>query len=90
MHARDQSSIFSTGRKFHSDYGLLLQLHALTPVARSYALLLQLRRNLASNLVLSQVVSKLQNKICNRKPRLKAILGVAREQLTVLHTVEAL
>ena len=39
MHARDQSSIFSTGGKFHPDYGLLLELHALTLVARSYALL---------------------------------------------------
>ena len=90
MHARDQSSIFSTGGKFRSDYGFLLQLHALTLVACSYALLLQLRRNLALYLVLSQVVSKLQNKICNRKPRLKAILGVAREQFKVLHTVEPL
>jgi len=26
MHARDQSSIFSTGGKFRSDYGLLLEL----------------------------------------------------------------
>ena len=40
MCARDQSSIFSTGGKFRSDYGLLLELHALTLVARSYALLL--------------------------------------------------
>jgi len=40
MRARDQSSIFSTGRKFRPDYGLLLELHALTLVARSYALLL--------------------------------------------------
>jgi len=39
MRARDQSSIFSTGGKFHPDYGLLLELHALTLVARSYALL---------------------------------------------------
>ena len=29
MRARDQSSIFSTGRKFCPDYGLLLELHAL-------------------------------------------------------------
>ena len=35
MRARDQSSIFSTGGKFR----LLLELHALTLVARSYALL---------------------------------------------------
>ena len=40
MRARDQSSIFSTGGKFRPDYGLLLELHALTLVARSYALLL--------------------------------------------------
>ena len=40
MRARDQSSIFSTGRKFRPDYGLLLELHALTLVARSYALLI--------------------------------------------------
>jgi len=39
MCARDQSSIFSTGGKFRPDYGLLLELHALTLVARSYALL---------------------------------------------------
>ena len=39
MRARDQSSIFSTGGKFHPDYGLLLELHTLTLVARSYALL---------------------------------------------------
>ena len=39
MRAFDQSSIFSTGGKFHSDYGLLLELHVLTLVARSYALL---------------------------------------------------
>ena len=32
MRARDQSSIFSTGGKFHPDYGLLLELHALTLV----------------------------------------------------------
>ena len=39
MRARDQSSIFSTGGKFRPDYGLLLELHVLTLVARSYALL---------------------------------------------------
>ena len=39
MRARDQSSIFSTGRKFRPDYGLLLELHALTLVTYSYALL---------------------------------------------------
>ena len=39
MRARDQSSIFSTGGKFRPDYGLLLELHALTLVARSYAFL---------------------------------------------------
>jgi len=39
MHARDQSSIFSTGGKFRPDYGLLLELHALTLVAHSYVLL---------------------------------------------------
>ena len=41
MRARDQSSIFSTGGKFCPDYGLLLELHALTLVARSYALLIR-------------------------------------------------
>ena len=41
MRARDQSSIFSTGGKFRPDYGLLLELHALTLVARSYALLVE-------------------------------------------------
>ena len=39
MRARDQCSIFSTDRKFRPDYGLLLELHALTLVTRSYALL---------------------------------------------------
>jgi len=39
MRARDQSSIFSSGGKFHPDYGLLLEFHALTLVARSYVLL---------------------------------------------------
>ena len=32
--------LFSIGGKFRPDYGLLLELHALTPVARSYALLI--------------------------------------------------
>ena len=41
MRARDQSSIFSAGGKFRPDYGLLLELHALTLVARSYALLIE-------------------------------------------------
>ena len=41
MRARDQCTIFSTGRKFRPDYGLLLELHAFTLVARSYALLIQ-------------------------------------------------
>ena len=40
MRARDQSSIFSIGRKFCPDYGLILELHTLTLVARSYALLI--------------------------------------------------
>ena len=39
MRARDQSSIFSIGGKFRPDYGLLLELHALTLVACSYVLL---------------------------------------------------
>ena len=39
VRARDQSSIFSAGGKFRPDYGLLLELHALTLVARSYAVL---------------------------------------------------
>ena len=39
MRARDQSSIFSTGGKFRFDYELLLELHTLTLVARSYVLL---------------------------------------------------
>ena len=40
MHARDWCSIFSIGGKFRPDYGLLLELHALTLVACSYALLI--------------------------------------------------
>ena len=39
MRARDQSSIFSIGWKFRPDYGLLLELHALTLVAHSYVFL---------------------------------------------------
>ena len=39
MRARDQCTIFSTGGKFRPDYGLLLELHALTLAAHSYALL---------------------------------------------------
>ena len=39
MRARNQSSIFSIGENFCPDYGLVLELHALTVVARSYALL---------------------------------------------------
>ena len=42
MRARDQSSIFSTGGKFRPEYGLVLELHALTLVAHSYALLTEL------------------------------------------------
>ena len=42
MCARDQSSICNTGGKFRSDHGLLLELHTLTLVDRSYALLLNL------------------------------------------------
>jgi len=42
MRAHDQCSIFSTGRKFRPDYGLLLELHALTLVARSYVLLMHI------------------------------------------------
>jgi len=39
MRACNQSTIFSIGGKFCPDYGLLLELHALTLVTRSYALL---------------------------------------------------
>ena len=41
MRAHDQSSVFSTGGNFRPDYGLLLELHALTLVARSYVFLIQ-------------------------------------------------
>ena len=64
MRARDQSSIFSTGRKFRPDYGLLLELHALTLVARSYALLGELslpRLSHFSKLILAQCLET-QNK----------------------------
>ena len=44
MRARDQSSIFITGGKFHHDYGLLLELHTLTLVTYSYALLVSVMR----------------------------------------------
>ena len=40
MRASDQCSNFSIGGKFCPDYGLLLELHALTLAARSYALLI--------------------------------------------------
>ena len=42
MRARDQCSIYSTSGKFHIDYMLLLEVHALTQVARSYALLIDI------------------------------------------------
>ena len=41
MRACDQSFIFSIGGKFRPDYGLLSELHTLTLVARSYALLIK-------------------------------------------------
>ena len=41
MCACDQCTIFSTGEKFCPDYGLLLELHALTLVDHSYALLVK-------------------------------------------------
>ena len=44
MRARDQNSIFSTGGKFRPDYGLLLELHVLTLVTRSYALLTEVKQ----------------------------------------------
>ena len=44
MRARDQCTIFSIGGKFCPDYRLLLELHALTLVDRSYALLLVYER----------------------------------------------
>ena len=53
MRARDQSSIFSTGGKFRPDYGLLLELHALTLVARSYALLQTIMNQLNSTVGLT-------------------------------------
>ena len=37
MRPHDQSTIFSTGGKFRPDYGLLLELHALTLVTHTYA-----------------------------------------------------
>ena len=63
MRARDQSSIFSTGGKFHPDYWLLLELHTLTLVARSY--------------VLSVVTYRSQQELMNRhgkKERLTSVL----------------
>ena len=39
--AHDQCTNFSTGGKFRPDYGLLLELHALTLVVHYYVLLLQ-------------------------------------------------
>jgi len=41
MQACDYNSIFSTGGKFRPFYGLLLELHTLTQVARSYVLLIE-------------------------------------------------
>ena len=41
MRGREQNSIFSAGGKFRPDYGLLLELHTLTRVTRSYALLVR-------------------------------------------------
>ena len=59
MHTRDQSSIFSTGVKFHPDYGLLLELHALTLlVACSYVLLKQVFKHINTYIVWVCVLSK--------------------------------
>ena len=52
MHARDQSSIFSIGGKFRPDYWLLLELHTLTLVTRSYALLIQQMFDTPHNFIL--------------------------------------
>ena len=43
MCACDQSSNFSTGRKFRPDYGVLLELHALILVAGFYVLWIHYR-----------------------------------------------
>ena len=43
MRAHDQSSIFSSGRKFRPDYGVLLELHTIILVAGSYVLLIHYR-----------------------------------------------
>ena len=60
MRARDQSSIFSTGGKFCPDYGLVLELHALT---RSYALLSPLGGCCANGKVISLKIKTLYGDI---------------------------
>ena len=57
MRARDQSSIFSTGGKFRPDYGLLLELHALTLVACSYALLVHTHSTTWPHILPSLIIS---------------------------------
>ena len=52
MHTGDHSSIFNIAVKFRPDYGLLLELHALTLlVTRSYALLKQVFKHINSYIV---------------------------------------
>ena len=52
MHTGDQSSTFNIAVKFRPDYGLLLELHALTLlVTRSYALLKQVFKHINSYIV---------------------------------------
>ena len=63
MRAHDQCSIFSTGGKFHPDYGLLLELHVLTLVARSYALLMQLAPFQAFQVLIVRVFDYLLSKL---------------------------
>ena len=64
MRARDQSSIFSTGRKFRPDYGLVLELHALTLVTHSYAFLVYKREKLVMNKshAYNSILSKISTK----------------------------
>ena len=54
--ACDQCTNFSTGGKFHPGYGLLLELHALTLVDRSYALLLQVMSSICHPIVYNLII----------------------------------
>ena len=90
MRACDQSSIFSTGVKFRPDYGILLELHALTLVARSYALLLPFGQLVLQIYIwlctlLLQLASREVRNLCSRicgRPSLILTVFLATDEIT--------